>query len=78
MFTFIFQNMKKLGIKAAPKMYNGKLMIKCTKPGSAKIKVSAIAGGTKPGTGVVMGGMVITKEFAVIARSAGAANGGWL
>jgi len=25
-----------------------------------------------------MGGMVITKEFAVIARSAGAANGGWL
>ena len=35
-------------------MYNGKLMIKCTKPGSAKIKVSAIAGGTKPGTGVVM------------------------
>ena len=53
-------------------------MIKCTKPGSAKIKVSAIAGGTKPGTGVVMGGMVVTKEFAVIARSAGAANGGWL
>jgi len=25
-----------------------------------------------------MGGMVVTKEFAVIARSAGAANGGWL
>ena len=72
------KDMEKLGIKAAPKMYNGKLMIKCTKPGSAKIKVSAIAGGTKPGTGVVMGGMVITKEFAVIARSAGAANGGWL
>ena len=72
------KDLEKLGIKAAPKMYNGKLMIKCTKPGSAKIKVSAIAGGTKPGTGVVMGGMVITKEFAVIARSAGAANGGWL
>ena len=72
------KDMEKLGIKAAPKMYNGKLMIKCTKPGSAKIKVSAIAGGTKLGTGVVMGGMVITKEFAVIARSAGAANGGWL
>ena len=72
------KDMEKLGIKAAPKMYNGKLMIKCTKPGSAKIKVSAIAGGTKPGTGVVMGGMVVTKEFAVIARSAGAANGGWL
>ena len=78
------KDMEKLGIKAAPKMYNGKLMIKCTKPGSAKIKVSAIAGGTKPGTGVVMGGsssmggQEITKEFAVIARSAGAANGGWL
>ena len=27
---------------------------------------------------ILMGGMVITKEFAVIARSAGAANGGWL
>lgn len=72
------KDMEKLGVKAAPKMYNGKLMIKCTKPGSAKIRVSAIGGGTRPGSGVVMGGMVITKEFAILSRPNGTANGGWL
>ncbi len=71
-------DMEKLGIADAPQMYNGKLMIKCTKPGVARIKVSAVAGGKKPGNDFIMGGMVITKEFAVIARANSAANGGWL
>lgn len=71
-------DMEKLGIADAPQMYNGKLMIKCTKPGVARIKVSAVAGGKKPGNDFIMGGMVITKEFAVISRNNSAANGGWL
>ena len=56
----------------------GKLKIKCTKSGVAKITVTAIGGGDKVGTGTVMGGMTITKEFAIIARGVQAGNGGWL
>lgn len=71
-------DMAKLGIEAAPTMAYGKLKIKCTKSGVAKITVTAIGGGDKVGTGSVMGGMTITKEFAVIARGVQAENGGWL
>ena len=63
---------------AAPKMYNGQLMIKCTKPGVAHITVKAVGGGTRPGSETIMGGIEISKEFAVIAREAGTENGGWL
>ena len=45
---------------------------------STKHTVTAIGGGDKVGTGSVMGGMTITKEFAVIARGVQAGNGGWL
>ena len=72
------EDMDKLGISSAPKMYNGQLMIKCTKPGVARIKVSAVGGGTRPGSETIMGGIEISKEFAIIARETGAENGGWL
>ena len=71
-------DMQKLGMEAAPKMYHGQLMIKCTKPGVAHVTVKAIAGGNRPGSETVMGGIKISKEFAVIARETGAENGGWL
>jgi len=58
--------------------YIDELKIKCTKSGVAKITVTAIGGGDKVGTGTVMGGMTITKEFAIIARGVQAGNGGWL
>ena len=70
--------MQKHGMAGGPKMYNGQLMIKCTKPGVAHITVKAVGGGNRPGTGSVMGGIEITKTFAVIARETGAENGGWL
>ncbi|MBO8444888.1 MAG: S8 family serine peptidase [Bacteroidetes bacterium] len=72
------EDMQKLGIETAPTMYEGRLMIRCTKPGVARISVSAIAGGDTAGSGIGMGGMEISKEFAIIARETGAANGGWL
>lgn len=72
------EDMQKLGMAVEPKMYNGQLMIKCTKPGVAHITVKAVGGGNRPGTGSVMGGIEITKTFAVIARETGAENGGWL
>ena len=72
------KDMQKLGMAAAPKMYNGQLMLKCTKPGVAHITVKAVGGGTRPGSETIMGGIEISKEFAVIAREAGTENGGWL
>ena len=72
------ENMDKLGITEAPSISYGKLMIHCTKPGVAKISVTAIAGGGSVGGGSSMGGQEITKEFAVIARATENANGGWL
>ena len=72
------EDMQKLGMTAAPKMYNGQLMLKCTKPGVAHITVKAVGGGNRPGTGTVMGGIEISKEFAVIARETETENGGWL
>lgn len=67
-----------LGMPSAPAMYNGKLMIKCTKPGSARITVKAIAGGDRINNGTVLGGMEISREICIIAREGVASNGGWL
>ena len=72
------EDKKKLGMEYAPEMHNGRLRIKCTLPGVARIKVRAIAGGDNLSSDIQMGGMEITKEFAVVSRDTGAANGGWL
>lgn len=72
------EDMEKLGMTSAPQMYNDQLMIKCTKPGDARITIKAVGGGTCPGSETIMGGIEISKEFAIIARETGAENGGWL
>ncbi|OUN57967.1 S8 family peptidase [Alistipes sp. An66] len=72
------EDQEKLGMTAAPKMYNGQLMIKCSKPGVAHITVKAVGGGTRPGSETIVGGIEISKKFAIIARDSGAQNGGWL
>lgn len=75
----MFDNdIRRLGMPEAPTMYKGKLMIKCTKPGNARITVKAIAGGDRINNGLMMGGTEITKEFYIIAREGTASNGGWL
>ena len=76
--TMSAADMAKLGIETAPTMTYGKLKIKCTKSGVAKITVTAVGGGDHVGTGTTIGGMTITKEFAIIARGVQAGNGGWL
>lgn len=71
-------DMAALGIAEKPLVFGNNIMIKCTKPGAGIIKVNLVAGGTAAGGGATMGGMLITKEFAIIARPAFANNGGWL
>lgn len=50
------------------KWLGGKLMLTCTKPGSALVTLKYIAGGNNQGGGQITGGMLAQQEFAFIAR----------
>ncbi|MBQ8492724.1 MAG: S8 family serine peptidase [Alistipes sp.] len=67
-----------LGITTTPRIDNGLLRIECTKPGTGRIKVSAIVGGDFPGGNDMIGGMIVEREFEVVVRGSVADNGGWL
>lgn len=56
---------------------SGKLSIKCTKAGSARVKIRFIAGGNTAGSDTTMGGMELSKEFVIVARGF-SRNDGWL
>ena len=70
-----------LGIVGDPYVKYGKLFIHCDNLGSAKISVSAIAGGSEvAGQGnALIGGTEFTREISILSRDAAVAeNGGWL
>ena len=68
---------KSLGLATKPAIKKGALQICCKKNGSAKIKVSAIAGGGQLGGGNNIGGTEITREISIISRGVYSNNGGW-
>ena len=45
---------------------------------SAKLKISAVAGGPQIGGGAVLGGTEISKEVSILSRDIASSNGGWL
>ena len=68
-----------LGVVGNPEIKNGKLNIECTKVGSAKVVVKAIAGGDALAVDGNMGGSEFTKEISILSREVAVAkNGGWL
>lgn len=68
-----------LGVVGNPEVKNGRLNIECSKVGSAKLTIRAIAGGDALGTTGNMGGSEFTKEVSVLSREVAVAkNGGWL
>lgn len=68
-----------LGVVGTPEIKNGKLNIECTKVGSAKVVVKAIAGGDALAIDGNMGGSEFTKEISILSREVAVAkNGGWL
>ena len=72
---------KTLGIVGDPYVKYGKLYIECAEVGSAKISISAIAGGSEIAgeNGAAMGGTEFTREVSILSRTAGLSeNGGWL
>lgn len=56
-----------LGIENV-KWMGGKLMLTCTKPGTALVTLKYVAGGTNVGGGQITGGMATEQEFAFVAR----------
>lgn len=66
-----------LGLTGTPNVKNGVMNITATKNGSAKITVSAIAGGGQLGGGNNMGGTEISREVSIISRGVCSDNGGW-
>lgn len=66
-----------LGLSENPEIRYGKLRITPTKTGSARITVTAVAGGSLP-TDSKPGGMEISKTFSIIAKPENAGNGAWL
>ena len=67
-----------LGITDEPVIEKGIMKITCTKVGSGKISVKAIAGGDTLGGGDSIGGMEFSKEISIASRPYIAGNGGWL
>ena len=58
---------EKLGITDC-KFMGSKLVMTCTKPGSALVTLKYIAGGSAVGGGQITGGMETQQEFALIVR----------
>ena len=72
---------KTLGIETEPYVKYGKLFIHCKEVGSAKISISAIAGGSEIAgeNGAVIGGTEFTREISILSREAAVSeNGAWL
>ena len=67
-----------LGLEVDPVVSGGTLKLTCTKVGSGKITVRAIAGGDKLGGGDTIGGMEISREISIVSRPFTTKNGGWL
>ena len=76
--TMSSSDMSALGISTSPIIENGKLKIKCSKSGTARISVTAIVGGSVVGGNNSIGGMEVTREFELVVRHSKANNGGWL
>lgn len=69
---------KSLGIAQEPYIKYGKLYIHPTTPGSCKVKITAVGGGTSIGGNDSIGGMEVSQEVSIIARGFKSSTGGWL
>ena len=73
-------DMKRLGMSSAP-IYlknTNRFLVTCNNVGSAVVSVKMIAGGDTAGADETVGGMIISKKFALVVRDNFAENGGWM
>ena len=73
-------DMKRLGMKSKPRLMTttNTIAVTCENTGSAIVKVKMVAGGETAGSTDYIGGITITKEFALVVRDKFTDNGGWL
>jgi hypothetical protein len=73
-------DMKRLGMKSKPRLMTATntIAVTCENTGSAIVKVKMVAGGETAGSTDYIGGITITKEFALVVRNKFTDNGGWL
>ena len=78
--TISEEDMAKVGMKSKPRYLSTSnvFLVNCEKVGSAIVEVKMIAGGEVAGSTETVGGMIITKRFALIVRDHFTDNGGWL
>ena len=67
-----------IGLEGEPELKHGRLYLKATKVGSAKITISAVGGGSAIGGEDAIGGMAISREISVLSRGSASTDGGWL
>ena len=67
-----------LGLARDPYVDGGRLYVHPTKVGSARVRISAVAGGSSLGSEDSMGGMEVSQVVSVVARNVLSSNGGWL
>ena len=74
------EDMKRLGMNSKPRLMSVKnvIAVTCENTGSAIIKVKMVGGGDTAGSTNNVGGITITKEFALVVRDKFTDNGGWL
>lgn len=73
-------DMKRLGMNSKPRLMSIKnvIAVTCENTGSAIVKVKMVGGGDTAGSTNNVGGITITKEFALVVRDKFTDNGGWL
>ena len=78
--TVSSSDMKRLGMGSQPtvRTMQNIITLTCNNSGSAIMEVKMVAGGENAGSSTTIGGMTITKKFALIVRDDFADNGGWL
>ena len=67
-----------IGLQTEPYIMYGKLYIRPTRTGAAKLTVTALVGGDSENSSDTPSGQVVTREISVISRSVVSGNGGWL
>lgn len=67
-----------IGLTTEPAVSAGKMSIRCTKAGAARITVMAVAGGATEGTDTEMGGKLFSRTISIVSRENISSNGGWL
>lgn len=67
-----------LGLENDPVVEDGALKLRCSKVGSGRFSIRAVAGGYAEGTASQPGGMAIARTVSVVSRHNVSQSGGWL